>query len=275
MNVPENLLMPNGRPWSSSAADLFERCPLAFHLRYGTPGGGVRAGERDSVARRRGRVLHEGLCAALRHAEIELNRLRAPIPGTLRRYYTPARRALGQAWVEHEMPSDSAVAAQVMDMFERALDAVPIPLPGALHGIERRYEHITRGGIPVVFIPDVSWWTDRGRGVLRVRDWKSGKIDEADVPRHQQLLRYAGWLTEMDPAIRSVEIELYSLRAGRGYVAPADPTMIGRAVRRFDRIVAQAMATPNPQGRVGAHCESCRSAPACPALAARKAEEAA
>lgn len=272
MTAPANLLMPNGKPWSSSAVDLYERCPLAFSLRHGPrPAGAPAPADTDSDPQRRGRVLHAGLQAALEHARIELDRTRAPIPGTLRRYHAPARKALGKAWEAERMPSDPALAAQVVEMFERALDDVAIPLPGALHGIERRYTHITRGGYPVVFGPDVTWWVDRRRGVLRVTDFKSSKVDPADVPRHPQLLRYAGWLSEMDPTIRAVEIELYALREGRGHVALADPAKIARAVARFDRIVGQALtAPPPPVPKVGPHCTACRYATGCPALAARR-----
>lgn len=275
MDVPENLLMPNGHPWSTSAADAYDRCPLAFSMRYGAHRITLTTPTHGDVAQRRGRVLHAALAVALEHAQIELRRNRAPIPGKLRRYYGPARRALGQAWVDEGMPSDSAEAARVVDMFERALDEVDIPLPGALHGIEERREHITRGGIPVVFIPDVTWWVVRERGVLRVRDWKSGKISEDDVPRHQQLLRYAGWLIEADPTITDVEIELYSLREAKGYVVRADPAMVTRATARFDRIVGRALADREMAPKVGPHCSGCWFQTQCPAFTAQDEGEAA
>lgn len=258
MSVPSNLLMPNGRAWSSSSVDAYIRCPTAWWARYGPREASAAPAHLDGVARRRGRVLHTALCEALRHADIELRRTRAPINGTLRRYYTPARRALGLAWVQEGMPSDSDEAARVVDMFERALDEITIPRPGTLHGIERQHEHVTRGGVPVVFIPDVTWWVTRGR-VLRVRDYKSGKIDEADVPRHQQLLRYAGWLGEADPRITAFEIELYSLREARGYMVPADPEMIHRAVERFDRIAIEAMTSRAADARRCGRCATCVS----------------
>lgn len=258
-------------PTSSSAVDSYDLCPLQWGVRYG-PQRELRRGHgqpTDSldVSRRRGRVVHEGVCTALRCAERELAELGTPIPGTLRRYYKPARVALGQAWLAEKMPSDPAEGQLVTDLFERTLDAVTIPRPGSIYGIEARYEHTTPSGVKIVFGPDFSYWVRPG--VLRIVDWKSGKIDPADVPRHPQLLRYAVWMAQRDPSIRDIEIELFAMRDGVGHVAPVDPARAAKAAARFDRIAWQAATDPEPQANVGPHCNGCRFRLVCPALRAR------
>lgn len=262
-------------PTSSSAIDSWARCQLQWSLAHGPHRQQRRDAEQHTkrpadhmqVSRGRGRVVHEGIAAALRCAKAELDRTGAPIPGTLRRYWKPARLALGQAWDAEQMPSDPEVGQQVTDFFERALDAIEIPPPRSIYSIEARYEHVTPGGVAVTFGPDYMRWVRPG--VLRIVDWKSSKVDPADVPRHPQLLRYAGWMAARDSRIRGIEIALFALREGVEHVVQADPARVARAVERFDRLAWAAATTDDPEAKIGPQCGGCHFRNICPALRAR------
>jgi hypothetical protein len=256
---------------SSSAADRYAMCPLNWSLRYGP--GRHGADREDATAdavgdlnRRRGNVLHAGMQAACERARAELDALGTPLPGaTLYRYWPAARRALGRAWDRERMPSDPSEADYTTDLLVRTLEAVPVPPPGTIDSIERERHLTTPGGVSVVFKIDYAW---RPRpGALRIVDWKSGRVTPRDVRRNQQLLRYAGWSMLLDPTITAVEIELFSMRAGRGHVEPADPQRIAKALALFDRLARAAAADPDPQPTPGRHCVTCSHRRACPAVA--------
>lgn len=262
---------------SSSSVDSYERCPRQWSYRYGPhreiaqrPG---RSDTLHGLARRRGRILHESICTALRAAERELAGRTTPLAGWhLDRYWATARRTLGEAWEVEQMPSDPAEAVRCVELLRTTLAAVEVPAPGTIHGIERRYEHVTPGGVAVVFIPDYTRWVRPG--VLRVTDWKS-RAEPVEVGRHQQLLRYAGWLAQIEPDLLDVEIELFSMRDARGHVESADPVMVGRALERFDAIVRRATADPDPQPKTGPQCSGCAFKSICPAVGGRDAGQAA
>jgi len=261
----------NGAPraWSVSAAHTYRTCPLQWSYRYG-PHKQPPTLEAPSVHRLRGRVLHEALAAAYRAAVTELaDTPGGLLPGTMTRYRRVARAALGVAWETHRMPSDSTEALECLQLLDSVLGALPVPARGAVYAIEHRIRTRTAGGLLVVLVPDLVLWT--GRGTVRVRDYKTGRVDPAAVAGSQQLLIYAGLLAERDPTITGVEIELYSLRGAAGHAEPADPRQVADAIDRLERTAATAAADTEHAPRPGPHCASCPFQQVCPAMSRRAA----
>lgn len=255
--------------WSVSAAHTYQTCPLQWSYRYG-PHKQPHTPEAPSVHRLRGRVLHEALAAAYQAADTELaDTPGGLLPGTMTRYHRAARAALGVAWETHRMPSDSAEALECLQLLADVLDALPIPARGAIYAVEHRIRTRTAGGLLVVLVPDLVLRT--GDGMIKVRDYKTGRVDPTAVALSQQLLIYAGLLAELDPTITGVEIELYSLRSATGHVVPADPRQVADAIDRLERTAATATADTDPAPRPGGHCASCPFQQVCPAMERRAA----
>lgn len=258
------------RTWSPSQADTAERCMLQWSMRYGPlrPDGPRVQSPGDDVARRRGKVLHTALQAALQAATDELATRWSPLTGAhLDRYWRPARVALGQAWLDEQMPSDSGEGQMTTELLRTTLAAVPVPRPGAMHSIEQERTFTLPSGIVVHYVADWTWW--EGPGALVVVDWKSGRVEPDEITRHRQLHAYAAWLRRADPTITSVRIELFSMRKGEGYSLVVDPDRAERIAGRIERLAVAAHEAREHAPTTGPHCVGCFARPRCPAVGIR------
>ena len=255
------------RPWSPSASAAYRTCPRKWSYGYGPHKTPYPAGTAAPLPAARGRVLHAALAAAYEAATVELATVPGPLTGArMDRYFRAARIALGEAWERERMPSDPAEALECVRTLTEVLQAQPVPAPGAIYAVERRIRVRTPGGLLVTIVPDLVLWRRRDRGVLRVRDWKSGTVTPHHVQRSQQLLIYAGLLAEGDPAVTAVDIELYSLNRVAGHVdTTVSPDRIIEAIDRLERTAAKAEADTDPQPKPGPHCGSCPHRRICPA----------
>jgi PD-(D/E)XK nuclease superfamily len=263
--------------FSVSAADAYLRCPRQHRLRRehedarraareaGLPDPGADELVLD-VARRRGRVLHAAIAAALTAARIETDNRGMRLGGArLDRYWAPARRALGVAWEAERMPSDHGEADLCLSMLRATLAAVEAPAAGVTHSIEQPRTHCTASGVQIRYVPDWVRWTGRRR--LCVTDWKTGRIETDDVNRHQQLHAYAAWLAaELGQAVTSMEIELFAMRDGRAYRIAVDPARAARAADRVERVALRALADTEFAPAPGPHCGACWFRLGCPAV---------
>lgn len=259
------------RVFSVSAADAYGRCPRAYAERNARDGDS-RHDPITDTPRRRGMVLHDAMQVALHCAQAELA-TRGAIGGRMSRYWGPARGELGAAWDRHKMPSVSAEAVLVEEMLRTTLDALPVPAPGALHSIETERIHTipaalgdpAQGEISIKYKPDWTMWV--GRRTLRVTDWKSGAIAPEDVRRHEQLHAYAAWLlADLGSAVRDIEIELYSLRRGEGFIHPVNPARAARAAARIETAARTAFADVEFAPKPGPQCGACYFRAVCPAV---------
>lgn len=255
---------PPERVWSISAAHLYRQCPRRWSYRYGPH----RVPARDTAGvplhKAQGIVLHGALAAAYRAADAELSDTPGGLAGArMDRYWAPARAELGRTWTASGMPSDPNVARETVALLRGALAALAVPARGALYAIERKITRRTPGGVPVVAYPDLAMWVRRG--VLRIRDWKTGAVTMADVLASQQLPVYGFLLADADPAVRDVEIELHSIRHGTSQVHALTEAEAVEAVTRLEVTAERADADDQCEPDPGPACVDCPFIRICPA----------
>ena len=253
------------RTWSPSALRAYRTCPRQWHLRYKDSRPGKRAEALDTPPShlRMGTAAHAGLEAAYMAARDALNWS----PGTRMMIYgDEAVDAIRAAWERLELESSSA---QIEDEVSRTLDALPVPRPEAVLGVELEIRNEVEG-YPFVNVLDLALRT--GARAIHIRDWKRRSLRTlprvTELPDDPAMCSYRLAVAERFPWARRVTVGLYSLVNHVEVVADLPLARAAHVMSGEVAIIEQAEDDtswiPTPDGR---NCGSCSVRSRCPLFA--------
>lgn len=262
-------LRPKRLVWSPSMVARYTSCPRAWALKYGilTPFASARQGGKASAAplpslpKRLGTLGHYGMQAAY---EVAASAPLRVIGATMDRYVAVAFERIDAMAIE--LSIDEMNVALVKDDVLSTLRVLPVPLPAAVLGVERKVKVTLPGGTPMQGVVDLALRV--GRGAVHVRDWKRTPL--AKLPSANELLRdgkmgfyaYSQYATgEAD----RVSVGLYSLRDQREVYRDMPFNVAKAVVERQEAIIRTAetdgVLRPTPRG---GNCQDCLVLRSCP-----------
>jgi hypothetical protein len=252
--------------WSPSAIISARACPLQWFRTYG-PGRLPRSAEGAVDARRGiGTAQHAALEVAYWQAKLRTSRA----PDTMDRFLHHAVEVLADRWRTLRLPEDDALQAQAVAELGATLEALRVPHPAAILGIESELRFTGRSGTPFKARLDLVLRT--GRDEIHIRDWKRTSI--GSLPKAQelfddvQLCQQRVAVSERWPWAQRVTVGLFSVKSA-SEVSIELP--LERALYQLDghEVTAHAResADAHPPAR-GEACGGCRVRPQCPLFAA-------
>lgn len=249
------------RSWSPSQARMYRDCPRQWWFRHvdgATPAG--RMASHLLV----GTAAHAGLEAAYRAAAT------APafMPVSMSLFRDEALNAVEAKWEALGIETlDEAALPAVLDRVSATLDALPVPHPKAVLGVELDMKAPAPWGTPLAVSTDLVLRT--GPDSVHVRDWKYRSV--ASLPAAEDLLEddqlgvYRALAAQHWPWVRTVTAGLYSVVSGREVWVEFPESAAIEALARVESTAERAESdrtwTPTPSPSV---CGSCRFVPLCP-----------
>lgn len=265
-------LRPKRLVWSPSMVARYISCPRSWALQYGILTPFVVAArqhgktsayqrQRPSLSRRMGTLGHHGMQAAYEAAQSAPLRV---IGATMDRYIPSAFAAI-DAHAE-ELDIDEMNVALVKDDVLRTLRILPVPLPKAVLGVERRVQVDLPGGTPMR--GDIDLALRVGQGAVHIRDWKRTPVNR--LPTSEELLTdgkmgFYAYSQYVTGAARSVSVGLYSLRDQREVYREMPYSTARAVVNKLEAVIRTAeidgVLRPTPRG---GNCTGCPVLAACP-----------
>lgn len=253
--------------WSPSAIISARTCPQQWFRTYGPgrqpPSGDGRAIEHLAL----GIAQHAALETAYSHAALAT----AHRPGTMDRFLGNAVETLAHQWRTLRLPEDDALQAQAVAEIGATLEALPVPHPRNVLGIESDLRFTGRSGTPFKARLDLVLRT--GADEIHIRDWKRTGLSSLpkfdDLADDVQLCQQRVAVSEQWPWARRVTVGLFSISSA-AETRPFELTL-ERALYRLDGHEVTAHETETASmypTRKGEACGSCRVRPQCPAFTA-------
>lgn len=261
-------LRPKRLVWSPSMVARYTSCPRAWALMYGvlTPFVGLarhegKASPQPSLAKRLGTLGHHGMQAGY---EVAASAPLRVIGATMDRYAPVVFARIDE--MAAELDIDEMNVAYVKDDVLSTLRILPVPLPDAVLGVERKVKVTLPGGAEMQGIIDLALRV--GQGATHVRDWKRTPL--ARLPSPKELLTdgkmgfyaYSQYVTgEAD----RVSVGLYSLRDQREVYREmpfdAAQAVIDRQEAIIEKAETDGVLRPTPRG---GNCRDCPVRSSCP-----------
>jgi len=211
-----------------------------------------------------GTAAHAGLEAAYRSAAT----FPGYLPGSMSRYRDEALDAVTAKWEALGIQTaDEAALPQVHDYVANTLDALPVPHPQAVLGVELDLTATAPWGTPVQVAVDLALRT--GKDSVHVRDWKYRRLQslptDAELLDDLQLGVYCALVRQMWPWVRTVTAGLFSVVSAREVAVEFPPAAAAEALERLESTAEKAESDhvwePRPSPGV---CGSCRFVSICP-----------
>lgn len=249
------------RSWSPSQARMYRECPRQWWFRHVSD---ARSTVRMPMHLLVGTAAHAGMEAAYRAAAA------APIlmPVSMSLFRDEALGAVEAKWEALGVGTlDEAALPEVLDRVSSTLDALPVPHPKAVLGVELDMEAVAPWGTPLRVTADLVLRT--GRDSVHVRDWKYRSVKSLpaaeDLLDDDQLGVYRALVAQRWPWVRTVTAGLYSVVSAREVPVEFPEAAATEALARLESTAEKAESdstwTPTPSPDV---CGSCRFVSVCP-----------
>jgi CRISPR/Cas system-associated exonuclease Cas4 (RecB family) len=249
------------RSWSPSQARMYRDCPRQWWFRHVN---GATPTSRMASHLLVGTAAHAGLEQAYRSAAT----FPGYLPGLMSRYQGEALDAVTAKWEALGIQTaDEAALPAVLDRVASTLDALPVPHPKAILGVELDMKAPAPWGTPLAVSADLVLRT--GRDSVHVRDWKYRNVSSLpaaeDLLDDDQLGVYRALVAQRWPWVHTVTAGLYSIISAREVLVEFPESAAIEALARVESTAERAESdrvwTPTPSPSV---CGSCRFVSLCP-----------